>query len=65
MNEFDQETEISAELSPAGVFGWITGQRFKSLTGENMSNNIDFDHDCYLRNPAHKLCFPDETHELS
>ena len=48
----------SADLTPAGVFGWITGQKHVPLNGENIEMIINFDHECMIRNENHSICFP-------
>ena len=50
--------ETTPDLSPCGIFKWLTGQRHKSLNGENVEITVDFDHECLNRNPDHKICFP-------
>ena len=47
-----------ANLTPAGVLGWLTGQRHVSLNGDTMNIIVKFDHDCLARNPHHTICFP-------
>ena len=47
-----------ANLTPAGVLGWLTGQRHISLNGNTMKISVQFDHDCLARNPHHTICFP-------
>jgi hypothetical protein len=49
----------TADMSVGGVMGWLTGQRHKHVTTkERPTITINFDHDCLLRNPNHKVCFP-------
>ena len=50
--------ETTPDLSPCGIFKWLTGQRHKSLNGEKVEITVDFDHECLNRNPDHKICFP-------
>ena len=47
-----------ANLTPAGVLGWLTGQRHISLNGDTMKINVQFDHNCLAHNPHHTICFP-------
>ena len=59
--EFEDDTvasETTPDLSPAGMFKWLTGQRHKSLNGEKVEITVDFDHECLNRNSDHKICFP-------
>ena len=46
------------DVSPAGVLGWLTGQKHRPVNGEQPSINVHFDHDCKERNPQHTICFP-------
>ena len=59
--EFEDDTVASKttpDLSPAGIFKWLTGQRHKSLNFKKVEITVDFDHECLDRNPDHKICFP-------
>ena len=47
-----------AELTPAGVLGWMTGQKHRPINGETLNVTMFFDHDCLERNPNHTICFP-------
>ena len=47
-----------ANLTPAGILGWLTGQRHISLNGDTMKISIQFGHDCLVRNTHHTICFP-------
>ena len=49
---------MEADLSPAGLLGWLTGQKHKPLFGGKFYITMQFDHDCKTRNPQHKICFP-------
>ncbi|KAK3737851.1 hypothetical protein QZH41_004789 [Actinostola sp. cb2023] len=40
-----------AELTPAGVMQWLTGQNHKPLNGEILKVIAHFDHDCLSQNP--------------
>ena len=44
-----------ANLTTAGVLGWLTGQRHISLNGDTMKINVQFDHNCLAHNPHHNL----------
>ena len=46
------------DLTPAGVMGWLTGQKHKPISGEQISITVKFDHDSLIRNPKHQICFP-------
>ena len=47
-----------ANLTPAGVFGWLSGQRHKPLNGIPLTVTEEFDHECMSRSPKHTVCFP-------
>lgn len=47
-----------ADLTPAGVLGWLTGQQHIPLNGESLEVSVNFDHSCMMRNPNHTICFP-------
>ena len=49
---------VKPEMSAAGVFQWLTGQRHKHVNGEKLAVTVEFDHDCLERNPQHSICFP-------
>ena len=51
------EYQIS-DLTPAGVLGWLTGQRHVPVNGEKLKITVNFDHECMVRNETHKVCFP-------
>lgn len=53
-----KEELLLPDLTPAGVLGWLTGQKHKPISGEQMSITVKFDHDCLIRNPKHQICFP-------
>ena len=48
----------SADCSPAGVMGWLTGQKYKPINGEQIRISVKFNHDCTTGNPNHRICFP-------
>lgn len=55
----DENSQFSnVSLTPAGVLGWLTGQRHRPLNGETMKIMVEFDHNCLARNPQHTVCFP-------
>lgn len=53
-----KEELLLPDLTPAGVLGWLTGQKHKPISGEQISVTVKFDHDCLVRNPKHQICFP-------
>ena len=53
-----QEYFQSADLTPAGILGWLTGQKHAPINGENLKITIQFNHNCMEINPSHKICFP-------
>lgn len=53
-----EETMEVADLSVAGVMGWLTGQKHKHTSGEKPTINVHFDHECLQRNPSHTVCYP-------
>lgn len=44
--------------SPTAVLKWITGSPHKPLNGDEIRISVSFDHECLVRNPTHKICFP-------
>ena len=52
------EELISPDLTPAGVLGWLTGQKHREINKSNFSITVMFDHDCLKRNREHSVCFP-------
>lgn len=52
------EELISPDLTPAGVLGWLTGQKHREINKSNFSITVMFDHDCLKRNPKHSVCYP-------
>lgn len=56
----DKEMEqlINPDLTPAGVLGWLTGQKHREITKSDLGITVKFDHDCLKRNPEHRVCFP-------
>ncbi|XP_078354414.1 uncharacterized protein LOC144639023 [Oculina patagonica] len=48
----------TAELTSAGVMGWLTGQKHRQLNGQKVEIIAKFDHECLMRNPSHTICFP-------
>lgn len=48
----------SADLSVAGVMGWLTGQKHKPVRGTKFSVGVFFNHDCLKQKPDHRVCFP-------
>ena len=49
---------VYPDLTPAGVLGWLTGQKHVPLNGEKLDITVNFDHDCLTRNESHNICFP-------
>ena len=52
------ETFETADLTSAGVLGWLTGHKHRQLNGEHIKIIAKFDHECHIQNPAHSICFP-------
>ena len=52
------EEQISTELTPSSVLGWLTGQRHRPVNGDHPAITVMFNHDCFERNPDHSVCFP-------
>ena len=49
----------SAELTPSGVLGWLTGERHRPVNGDDLAITVMFNHDCSEKNPNHMQClFP-------
>ena len=53
----DEQFE-TADMSPAGVMGWLTGQKHRPLNGVDFIIAAKFDHECRSRNASHTICFP-------
>ena len=45
-------------VSAKGILAWITGQEHKPVDGGEFFIKIKFDHECFVRYPDHKVCFP-------
>ena len=54
----EAEKYQAVNVSPAGVLGWLTGQKHRPVNGEQLTITVHFDHDCRERNPKHTICFP-------
>ena len=48
----------SADISPAGILGWLTGQRHRPINGDKLLIVVKFDHKCLQRQHNHTICFP-------
>jgi len=48
----------SVDVTPAGVLGWLTGQRHRPVNGDHLYISVHFDHECLMNNPKHTICFP-------
>ena len=46
------------DCSPAGVLGWLTGQKHKPINGEEIRIDVKFNHDCITDNSNYCICFP-------
>ena len=59
-NEESANQQFEApEVSIEGVMGWLTGQQHKPVGNvEAPVVQCYFDHDCLVRNPAHRVCYP-------
>jgi hypothetical protein len=57
----------SANLTPPGVLGWLTGQKHKPINEEQLIITVMFDHDCMTRSGRWSLCkshyFPSSSHD--
>ena len=53
-----EETFEEADLSVAGIMGWLTGQKHKPMFEGKPMITVHFDHECLLRNTSHTVCFP-------
>ena len=49
---------VTPDLTPAGIMGWLTGQRHQPMNGCQMKITAKFCHDCMTENPNHTICFP-------
>ena len=54
----DEERPVVTDYTPAGIMGWLTGQKHKPLDGKPLKITMIFDHDCLIHNPNHRICFP-------
>jgi len=52
------QTEVDADLSPAGILGWLTGQKHRPVDSDKLQITVYFDHDCKKRLPNHTICYP-------
>ena len=57
-SDSDVIDRVKPEMSAAGVFQWVTGQRHKPVNGGKITVTVEFDHDCLERNPQHSIYFP-------
>ncbi|XP_076808720.1 uncharacterized protein LOC143451854 isoform X1 [Clavelina lepadiformis] len=46
------------DLTPAGVLGWLTGQKHRPIFGNDLQISVQFDHYCLENNPKHSICYP-------
>jgi hypothetical protein len=49
---------LSPDCTPAGIMGWLTGQKHKPLDEEPLTVTVRFNHDCAMHNPNHRICYP-------
>lgn len=54
----ESETLSIQDLTPAGVLGWLMGQKHREISKTDLGITVKFDHECLKHNPDHKLCFP-------
>ena len=57
-NAETEEVMETADLSVAGIMGWLTGQKHKQAYGAKPTITVHFDHGCLERNPKHTVCYP-------
>lgn len=57
-NAETEEVLETADLSVAGIMGWLTGQKHKEAYGAKPTITVHFDHGCLERNPKHTVCYP-------
>ena len=58
----DESSEVQflkPDLTPAGVLGWLTGQKHRPLGNEALTIMVTFNHDCLKQNPRHRICYPE------
>ena len=53
-----KEVLETADLSVAGIMGWLTGQKHKQAHGNKPTITVHFDHEWHKRNPNHTVCYP-------
>ena len=57
--EHADEKFQAIEISIPNILGWLTGQRHRSKgSWEDLSIQVNFDHECKERAPSHTICFP-------
>jgi hypothetical protein len=57
-NAETEEVLETADISVAGIMGWLTGQKHKEAYGAKPTITVHFDHGCLERNPKHTVCYP-------
>ena len=57
-NAETEEVLETADISVAGIMGWLTGQKHKEAYGGKPTITVHFDHGCLERNPKHTVCYP-------
>ena len=53
-----EETLAEADLTVAGIMGWLTGQKHKPMFDQKSAITVHFDQECLQRNPLRTVCFP-------
>ncbi len=53
-----EERYQCADLTPAGVMQWLTGQGHRDLTASNIKITVKFNHLCREFNPEDTVCYP-------
>ena len=56
--EYEEDAQKMLQLTPAGVLKWITGSDHKPLDHADSEIIVEFNHDCFVSNPHHTICFP-------
>ena len=49
---------LTPDYMPAGILGWITGQKHRPINSEEQEILVKFNHECLVQNPNHRICFP-------
>ena len=57
-SEGGSEVYLVPYYMPAGLLGWITGQKHQLINGKEQEILVKFNHECLVQNLKHRICFP-------